>query len=183
MSATAMMTCPKCGAVQPAGDACRRCGLMRAHFVAAAQAADAERTPPDPLAAALWLAVEEAPEAQPRHDAFVNHCTQVNALPHAASRYRDLRTRLAEHPEAAAAAARMLTRIAKLAEVAMAQQAKVPRKTSRRIRLVFTLVLAVFFVAGVGLLLTMYRRQRRMVRPAATEDQLVIPRLVPKKAP
>jgi hypothetical protein len=59
----------------------------------------------------------------------------------------------------------------------------VPRKTSRRIRLVFTLVLAVFFVAGVGLLLTMYRRQRRMVRPAATEDQLVIPRLVPKKAP
>ncbi len=78
-------TCPKCGARQPAGEACRKCGLVYAKWKGEASIpaiGDARE------AASLWARCEEVWSDEARHDAFVDFCRRAGVLAYAAARYR-----------------------------------------------------------------------------------------------
>ncbi len=115
-------TCPKCGAEQPAGDACRRCGLIYARW----QGAAGDGAAYTGIAGELWTACVEGWEEAKRHDAFLLFCRREGSLPYAAGRYRSV---LKERPGDPVATAR-LAELVKLAE--FAAQAEMTQNSMRR---------------------------------------------------
>jgi hypothetical protein len=121
----AQTTCPKCGTDQPAGDACRRCGLIYANW----QGGEGDGY--TGIAGELWAKCEEQWDDAPRHDTFLLFCRREGSLSYAAGRYRAaLKTRGAEDP----VATKRLAEVVKLAEfAAQAEMAKdSPRKKGSR---------------------------------------------------
>lgn len=120
-------TCPKCGTEQPAGDACRRCGLVYAKWTAPEDARLEQEADETDETLGLWKACEDDWGAEARHTSFLLHCRREGRLPFAAGRYRAaLKTRGADDPVAAA----RLQELAKLAE--FAARAEATKDATRR---------------------------------------------------
>ncbi len=97
---------------------------------------------------ALWGQVRERWDEQSVHDTFLGYCSQTDALPQAAARYRSQ----ANDPERAERAEAQLK---KLSAVALAQVAALPRTESRERNVVLWLVM----IVGVGVLLAWLAQQ------------------------
>jgi hypothetical protein len=155
--------CPKCGEVQPAASACRRCGLVFVRWKGGAGEAGGE----DAEAARLWEAVEVSWTDAARHDAFIAHCQRTQQFPLAAGRYRVAASgaRGANDPFVV----RSLERIEKLALTTLelsAQRERGAAGASGPLPYRNTMMALVALVALVALALvwTMLRQQQRAER-------------------
>ncbi len=84
--------CPKClRAVRPGSESCPKCGLIFALWekgIARMPGMTAEKGDEDPEIEALWQKIEEHPEDEANHEAFLIYCRESGSLDLAAARYQ-----------------------------------------------------------------------------------------------
>ncbi|MFO7785520.1 MAG: hypothetical protein ACQET7_15430 [Thermodesulfobacteriota bacterium] len=92
--------CPKClRAVRQGSESCPKCGLVFALWekgIARIPGMTADDDYEDPRASVLWRRVQEDPEDEANHEAFLTYCSESLRLDLAAARYQAL---LFQHPE------------------------------------------------------------------------------------
>lgn len=147
------MRCPKCGRLQPLGDACRYCGLGRDRFDDFAHAVDDEV--PDEIAA-LWQHCRDQWDDDERHERFVQAVSRIEAFPYAARCYRGALDERPDDPRAK----RQLERVSRMAEALLVSRVAVKaelaageREPYRNVIIFLMVLLVIAGVAGMFVLL------------------------------
>lgn len=145
---TSVHACPKCGKkrrAEPQGEteSCPRCGLVFSLWKEDRSVAMAKL---DSAGEELWRRVQEHWGDSARHEEFLKHCLQTDALAAAGRLYRE---RLDENPKDAVAA-QMQSQILSKAALALSIHKSQPREAITRSRWFWVVILVAmaFGIAG-----------------------------------